>query len=63
MLGFGAVVVAVILRLIGKPFHERFGLRPGTSLFMAVLASGAATGAASWLWVRSSPSRPAPSRN
>lgn len=49
MLAFGAVVLAVILRLVAKPFHERLGLRPGMSLVMAVLATGAVIGAAAWL--------------
>lgn len=49
ILAFGAVVVAVILRLIARPFHKRLGLSAGASFGLAVLTGGAIISVPIWL--------------
>lgn len=50
MLVFGGVLVAVVLRMIARPIHARFGIREGWALAAAVLLVFGILGIAIWLF-------------
>lgn len=50
LLVFAGIVFATLLRLIGKPLHDRLGLSHGLSVFAAVAIIAAVLGLTGWLF-------------